>query len=384
MKYDQPDFEIEKISQGGLQERRRLLELLDFPMLISWSSKEDRQHQLDVISEMTRVADKMQPGDRYLETFQFYLQMFREDFEKKEREWNEDNLFFVGETRVDSLARRNQFIKNMFGYDHPQLEQYQSIADKQFDFNLKLQDPYATQWTKALAQSPALCDFFQEKLKGQPLVDLGGGFEVLLDTAAFFESSAYVDVNAHLIGLGYLNKIKLTHWKQKHHIGPFEDLRFRLQELVVSGSSVRVNRRRMAVPEELRHTPPHFTPQTLSEWYDGRLRRKATDLYLVNEDMLLAVGKMSTNSTNFAINGIGNEVIFNNDYHKLLAKEIERVLPVNGIVFGAGSAVIDFFRESGVLEELDLETFGLGQLRSNERRGKSTGIFIKRQGRGAE
>lgn len=73
-------------------------------------------------------------------------------------------------------------------------------------------------------------------------------------------------------------------------------------------------------------------------------------------DMLDALSRLPSACGNISINGIDGTLIENQEYHKALAHEIERVLQPGGIVFGFQSDVRRYIETSLVLTSLRLNS----------------------------
>lgn len=77
-------------------------------------------------------------------------------------------------------------------------------------------------------------------------------------------------------------------------------------------------------------------------------------IFFQKGDMLDVLARIPSRSANVTINGIDRTVITDDDYHKALADEIERVIHSDGIVFGFESGVERFLRDCPSLSEVRL------------------------------
>ncbi len=72
--------------------------------------------------------------------------------------------------------------------------------------------------------------------------------------------------------------------------------------------------------------------------------------------MLTTLARLPSACANITINGIDGALIKNQEYHKALAREIERVLLPGGIVFGFQSDVRRYIEKSSALTSLRLNS----------------------------
>jgi hypothetical protein len=73
---------------------------------------------------------------------------------------------------------------------------------------------------------------------------------------------------------------------------------------------------------------------------------EGTQTVLVSADMLDFLSRLPDSSVCITINGVDSRVIKNEEYHRALAKEIERVVGKNGVVFGVNSSSLSIINRA--------------------------------------
>ncbi|OGG74173.1 hypothetical protein A3A40_00380 [Candidatus Kaiserbacteria bacterium RIFCSPLOWO2_01_FULL_54_20] len=162
--------------------------------------------------------------------------------------------------------------------------------------------------------------YFRDRLRGNILVDLGGGRLCrMLSVAGMYDSSAYINVDSYIAG-GFGD---LPYDPTKNQYKAFYEHRSGLPGWVQ--------------PQHFPHTEPA----------------------IVNADMLDFVSRLPDNSVNFTMNGIDYDILgegaLNIKYQWFLAGEIIRTLRPGGIIFGVNfSPIVDQF--TGCKEPLTAES----------------------------
>jgi len=172
--------------------------------------------------------------------------------------------------------------------------------DERPDQKVRFKDTiYSEDWASVLWQEPAkeARRFFEERLTGKPLVDLGGGIGWMTGFANELRVGKYINVD------------------RNHH----KDLPSDPHKIINSG------------------------PLGIN----------------IQADMLDFVARLKDGVANFAINGVNQEAINDERYVEALAKEVMRATQNGGLIFGIRSGVLakisrTLDNENSAFREVDL------------------------------
>jgi hypothetical protein len=173
-------------------------------------------------------------------------------------------------------------------YENPRAKEYDqlitSIDKPDIDRRLK-ETPIGFKWYRVYKEAlgerqlTELMPLFQEKLKDQVLIDLGGGHKsLMLDFAERSGVAEYINVDRYMPGLKDNTYLDVAETEQEH-----------------------------------------------------------TRAQAVQSDILYFASRLPDNSVNFTINGIDDMVIGNHKYQSALAQEMMRAALPGGLIFGTGS-----------------------------------------------
>jgi len=221
-------------------------------------------------------------------------------------------------------AQNQISLRNFLTYDHPDRENLQKLIELERQTNPgrlpqrfsdrwrdKFYDRYGADRGKRPSAWEKLGPFFEQKLKGDILIDLGGG-----DSRTIHEMADIVGVKTYInVDVGSDND------PYAGHPMPAENY-------------WRLSNEQREIPME------------------------AMDVY---DDMLDFVSRLPDNSSNFILNGIDSYVLKNEEYRKALFKELVRATKEGGVLFGFESDIWQNDpRLKSVAEEFGLDTKSWG------------------------
>lgn len=154
---------------------------------------------------------------------------------------------------------------------------------------MSLDTCFSDDWSKIIRNKEAseVVGFLKGKIKGYPVVDLGGGLHGHVESLTIeLEASDYIQVDKFIA--------------EKSKLDPFINL-----------------------------------------WANsGKVKQGETYAALVQADMLDFISRIPDGSANFFINGIDMLIIDDRNYHKALVSELTRATRIGGVVCGVNSEVL--------------------------------------------
>lgn len=226
-----------------------------------------------------------------------------------------------------SPAERERFIARLTGRKNPYEFEYENLARERADRRPDAQGSGAIGWYRFFADHPDRLREVRQKLKGEVVVDLGGGNEVFRPLAVFCEASSYVNVNLY------------------HEHGPER----KAQAAVDAGSSdaardVRTGLLRFYQQEGTYDFKEKFPA------IDERLHVGSTEQYLIKADMLDVASHIPDHSSHFALNAVDVYITGREGYLQALAHELERATRPEGIILCRSSEEIAARLQKGQFE----------------------------------
>ncbi len=162
-------------------------------------------------------------------------------------------------------------------------------------------------WQESIArmlETPALKDYLSSKLKGEILVDCGGGREeFMLRIAAGWQVGTYINIDGRLSEYD-----KSAHWQEYNEPMPGKE-------------------------PAMRFVMGFRDPKT----------EQSTQVQGISGEMLRVIARFPNHSANFVVNGIDYDSNTEKDSHwRALVAEITRATRKGGVVFGYGTPFFEY------------------------------------------
>jgi len=196
-------------------------------------------------------------------------------------------------------------LPDFLSHRNPRDDYYRTVVGGSTNY---LESPeFAQESIEASLDNPRLREFFRSKLKGEILVDCGGGREEFMKKLAVeWGAGAYLNLDGQLQAYD-----KSSNWQE--YSEPFPG---------VDGARI----------FSMRFRSPNREGETEIQGIDG--------------DMLRVVARFPDNSVNYVLNAIDNDIILVGDYWRALAAEIERTTKTGGVVFGYNNLLLNHLSPS--------------------------------------
>lgn len=231
----------------------------------------------------------------------------------------------IGQQENESQEKRIS-LRDFLTYENPNAENYKRIIEQNEEQPKATapenhSDGWGAQFTINRPQTKALRAYFEKKLQGTPLIDVGGGiieWSFIPTLAKKTNAGIYINVDRIL---------RDSYGVPNHEKDPQDPYTGFLSS--VSEYS-------------FKEWPTPKEPQPLK-------------IIEVQADVLDFVSRIPDGSCNFSVNGLDISVIPVEEYEKALIRELVRATKVGGIIFGINSCVLPQKNKQFKLKHKELE-----------------------------